>query len=70
MQAQPLPVDIASVNPGNVVTKIQEQSIIQLCQVIDVAANHARVKIELTIVCGWEELKITAMVTQRPHTIK
>lgn len=62
------PADIAGINPGDVVTKIQGQDIIQPQQAIDTIAKLAPgSKIELTIVRGWEELKTTAIVTQRPY---
>jgi len=62
------PADIAGINPGDVVTKIQGQDIIDPRQAIDAIAKLAPgSKIEMTIVRGWDELKINAMVTQRPH---
>jgi len=51
-----------------VVTKIQGQEIIDPRQAIDTIAKLApSTKIEMTIVRGWDELKINAVVTQRPH---
>ncbi len=62
------PADIAGINPGDVVIKIQGQEIIDPRQAIDTIAKIAPgSKIEVTIVRGWEELKINAVVTQRPH---
>ena len=62
------PADIAGINPGDVVTKIQGQDIIDPRQAIDAIAKIAPgSKIEMTIVRGWDELKINAVVTQRPH---
>lgn len=62
------PADIAGINPGDVVTKIQGQEIIDPRQAIDTIAKLAPgSKIEMTIVRGWEEIKINAVVTQRPH---
>jgi serine protease DegS len=62
------PADIARIHPGDVVTKIQGQDIIQPQQAIDTIAKLAPgSKIELTIVRGWEEIKINAVVKQRPH---
>ncbi len=62
------PADIADISPGDVVTKIQGQDIIDPRQAIDAIAKLAPgSKIEMTIVRGWEELKINAVVTQRPH---
>ncbi len=62
------PADIAGINPGDVVTKIQGQDIIDPRQAIDTIAKLAPgTKIEMTIVRGWDELKINAVVTQRPH---
>jgi serine protease DegS len=65
------PGDIAGINPGDVVTKIQGQDIIDPRQAIDTIAKIAPdSKIEITIVRGWDELKINAVVTQRPHIIR
>ncbi len=62
------PADIAGINPGDVVTKIQGQDIIDPRQAIDTIAKIAPgSKIEMTIARGWDELKISAVVTQRPH---
>ena len=62
------PADIAGINPGDVLTKIQGQDIIDPRQAIDTIAKLAPgSKIEITIVRGWDELKINAMVTQRPY---
>ncbi|MCH8263225.1 MAG: trypsin-like peptidase domain-containing protein [Proteobacteria bacterium] len=62
------PADIAGIYPGDVVTKIQGQEIIDPRQAIDTIAKLAPgSKIEMTIVRGWEEIKINAVVTQRPH---
>lgn len=62
------PADIAGINPGDVVTKIQGQEIIDPRQAIDTIAKLAPgSKIEMTIIRGWEEIKINAVVTQRPH---
>lgn len=62
------PADIAGISPGDVVTKIKDQDIIDPRQAIDTIAKLAPgSKIEMTIVRGWEELKINAVVTQRPH---
>lgn len=62
------PADIAGISPGDVVTKIQGQDIIDPRQAIDTIAKLTPgSKIEMTIVRGWEELKINAVVTQRPH---
>ena len=62
------PADIAGINPGDVVTMIQEQDIIDPRQAIETIAKLAPgSKIQMTIVRGWEELKIDAVVTQRPH---
>jgi serine protease DegS len=62
------PADIAGINPGDVVTKIQGQDIIQPQQAINTIAKLAPgSNIELTIVRGWEEIKLNTMVTQRPH---
>ena len=62
------PADIAGINPGDVVTKILGQDIIDPRQAIDTIAKLAPgTKIEMTIVRGWDELKINAVVTQRPH---
>jgi len=62
------PADIAGINPGDVVIKIQGQDIIDPRQAIDTIAKLAPgSKIEVTIVRGWEELKFNAIVTQRPH---
>lgn len=62
------PADIAGINPGDIVIKIQGLDIIQPRQAIDTIAKLAPgSKIELTIVRGWEEIKVNAVVTQRPH---
>lgn len=62
------PADIAGIYPGDVVTKIQGQEIIDPRQAIDTIAKLAPgSKIEMTIVRGWKEIKINAVVTQRPH---
>ena len=62
------PADIAGIYPGDVVTKIQGQEIIDPRQAIDTIAKLAPgSKIEMTIIRGWEEIKINAVVTQRPH---
>jgi len=62
------PADIAGINPGDVVIKIQNQDITDPRQAIDTIAKLAPgSKIEMTIVRGWKELKINAVVTQRPH---
>jgi len=62
------PADIAGINPGDVVTKIQGQDIIDPRQAIDTIAKLAPgSKIEMIIVRGWKEFKINAVVTQRPH---
>ncbi len=62
------PADIASINPGDVVTKIQDQDIIDPRQAIDIIAKLAPgSKIEITIIRGWEELKINVVITQRTH---
>ncbi len=62
------PADIANINPGDVITKIQGQDIIDPRQVIDTIAKIAPAsKIEMTIIRDWKELKINAVVTQRPH---
>jgi Do/DeqQ family serine protease len=62
------PADIAGINPGDVVIKIQDQDITNPQQAIDTIAKLAPgSKIEMIIVRGWQELKINAVVTQRPH---
>ena len=62
------PADIAGINPGDVVIKIQGQDIIDPRQAIDTIAKLAPgSKIEMTIIRGWEEIKINAVVTQRPN---
>ncbi|MCH8078890.1 MAG: trypsin-like peptidase domain-containing protein [Proteobacteria bacterium] len=62
------PADIAGIYPGDVVTKIQGQEIIDPRQAIDTIAKLAPgSKIEMTIVRGWEEIKINVIIMQRPH---
>ena len=62
------PADIAGIKPGDVVIKVQNQDITDPRQAIDTIAKLAPgSKIEMTIVRGWDELKINAVVTQRPH---
>ncbi len=62
------PADIAGIQPGDIVIKIQDQDIIDPQQAIDTIAKLVPgSKIEMTIVRGWDELKINAVVTQRPH---
>jgi Do/DeqQ family serine protease len=62
------PADIAGIQPGDIVIKIQDQDIIDPQQAIDTIAKLVPgSKIEMTIVRGWNELKINAVVTQRPH---
>lgn len=62
------PADIADINPGDVVTKIQNQDITDPRQAIDTIAKlEPGSKVELTIVRGWKEFKVNAIVTQRPH---
>ena len=61
-------MDIAGINPGDVVIKIQNQDITDPQQAIDTIAKLAPgSKIQMIIIRGWEELKINAVVTQRPH---
>lgn len=62
------PADIAGIYPGDVVTKIQGQEIIDPRQAIDTIAKLAPgSKIGMTIVRGWEEIKINVTILQRPH---
>lgn len=62
------PADIAGINPGDVVIKIQGQDITDPRQAIDTIAKLAPgSKIEMTIVRGWEEIKINVIIMQRPH---
>ncbi len=62
------PADIAGINPGDVVIKIQGQDITDPRQAIDTIAKLAPgSSVEMTIVRGWKELKIYVIITQRPH---
>jgi S1-C subfamily serine protease len=62
------PADIAGINPGDVVIKIQNQDITNPRQAIDTIAKLAPGSgIEMTLVRGWKELKINAVTTQRPN---
>ncbi len=61
------PAAIAGINPGDVVIKIEGQVIIDPRQTIDAIAKLAPTsKTEITLVRGWKELKINAVVAQRP----
>lgn len=62
------PADSAGIIPGDVLIKIEDQNITDPRQAIDTIAKLAPgSEVGLTIARGWKELKINAVVVQRPH---